>query len=209
MASVRVLLERVLDWNDGVVGRTRSQLTDENATTTEDTRPLLGEGADATERTFPHGTYWMTRILLLRSLGLVYFFAFLTSAFQNRQLIGSNGLEPVSLGPRPTPFFSIFGLSDPQMQVCAFGGVLFSLWLACSVSLSLLLPLAAWLMYLSIVNLGSSFIMSYGWEWQILGMHLCICVSPPPHKRGPDSVGSGTGGGGGTGASCGPAIATG
>ena len=39
-------------------------------------------------------TYWLTRIVLLRSLGFVYCAAFLVAYFQNRALIGDSGIAP-------------------------------------------------------------------------------------------------------------------
>ncbi len=40
-------------------------------------------------------TYWLTRFLILRLLGLVYFFAFLSLARQVLPLIGEHGLTPI------------------------------------------------------------------------------------------------------------------
>ncbi|HET6962272.1 MAG TPA: hypothetical protein VFJ27_07240, partial [Terriglobia bacterium] len=44
----------------------------------------------------PH-SYWLTRFIVLRLLGLVYFVAFLSLAQQILPLIGSQGLLPVGL----------------------------------------------------------------------------------------------------------------
>ena len=41
-------------------------------------------------------TYWLTRFFILRLLGFVYFFAFLSLAIQVLPLIGSNGLLPAT-----------------------------------------------------------------------------------------------------------------
>jgi len=53
-------------------------------------------------------TYWLTRFLILRLLGLVYFFAFLSLARQVLPLIGEHGLTgrlhaatPQRLADRP------------------------------------------------------------------------------------------------------------
>ncbi|XP_046709676.1 lipase maturation factor 1 isoform X3 [Silurus meridionalis] len=40
------------------------------------------------------GTYWLTRILLLRSIAFIYFVAFTVAYNQNKQLIGERGLTP-------------------------------------------------------------------------------------------------------------------
>ncbi|XP_054570123.1 lipase maturation factor 1 [Eptesicus fuscus] len=40
------------------------------------------------------GTFWLTRIVLLRALAFIYFVAFLVAFHQNKQLIGDRGLLP-------------------------------------------------------------------------------------------------------------------
>uniref|UniRef100_A0A3P8XM21 Lipase maturation factor n=1 Tax=Esox lucius TaxID=8010 RepID=A0A3P8XM21_ESOLU len=40
------------------------------------------------------GTYWLTRIVLLRSIAFIYFVAFTVAYNQNKQLIGERGLMP-------------------------------------------------------------------------------------------------------------------
>jgi hypothetical protein len=42
-------------------------------------------------------TYWLTRFVILRWLGLVYAVAFLAAALQIIPLIGSHGLLPIDL----------------------------------------------------------------------------------------------------------------
>src|SRR5262245_42917928 len=44
----------------------------------------------------PKSTYALTRFVLLRLLGLVYFFAFLAAARQNGPLLGPDGLLPAT-----------------------------------------------------------------------------------------------------------------
>ncbi|XP_068964704.1 lipase maturation factor 1-like [Petaurus breviceps papuanus] len=43
------------------------------------------------------GTFWLTRIVLLRALAFIYFVAFLVAYNQNKQLIGEKGLLPSKL----------------------------------------------------------------------------------------------------------------
>ncbi|XP_074053229.1 lipase maturation factor 1-like [Macrotis lagotis] len=43
------------------------------------------------------GTFWLTRIVLLRALAFIYFMAFLVAYNQNKQLIGEKGLLPSKL----------------------------------------------------------------------------------------------------------------
>ena len=71
------------------------------------------------------GVRRLTRIVLLRGMGLVYLAAFATSAMQSRALFGSHGLVPLRQPPsRPTPAFSALealGLgtfSDWQVRLC-------------------------------------------------------------------------------------------
>lgn len=46
-------------------------------------------------------SYWLTRFVILRMLGLLYFVAFVSLARQVMPLIGSQGLLPVSLLSQP------------------------------------------------------------------------------------------------------------
>jgi len=66
---------------------------------------------DEHERALPHvndaaketdGGYWLTRFAILRLLGFVYFFAFLSLACQVLPLIGSDGLLPAKPKPPAT-----------------------------------------------------------------------------------------------------------
>ncbi|XP_072273093.1 lipase maturation factor 1-like [Pyxicephalus adspersus] len=43
------------------------------------------------------GTFWLTRIVLLRALCAIYFVAFLVAFHQNKQLIGEKGLLPCKI----------------------------------------------------------------------------------------------------------------
>src|SRR5205085_7074442 len=81
-------------------------------------------------------SYWLTRFVILRLLGLVYAVAFLTAAQQLVPLIGEHGLTPAihflanvqaQLGSRiagilrvPTVFW--FGISDHSMAIFAWVG---------------------------------------------------------------------------------------
>ena len=129
-------------------------------------------------------SYWLTRVALLRALGVVYLSAFATSALQVRGLFGSNGLAPADFAhsSRPTPVFqALLGLgipaSDCVLELVSWTGVLLSLVLATSSVTTALVPAALWLLYLSLVN-GGTMMINYGWEWLtlelgFLGIFLC------------------------------------
>ena len=114
-------------------------------------------------------TYWLTRLVLLRGMGLVYLAAFATSAAQSRALFGSLGLSPDINRPsgRPSPAFDGFGFgrTDLALEVASWLGVLLSLLLLLGVVQWAALLAALWVLYLSIVNLGARVVIGYGWEW--------------------------------------------
>src|SRR5262245_8785312 len=110
-------------------------------------RSFLDAAAEGDEgRTRP--TYWLTRFLFLRLLGLVYFFAFLCALGQFIPLVGEHGLLPArallgqlkdvrdgGLGAMlalPTLFW--LDVSDTTMSAV--------IWVGLALSLALLLGLA-------------------------------------------------------------------
>ena len=86
-------------------------------------------------------SYWLTRFVILRLLGLVYFVAFLSLANQVLPLIGKDGLLPIGLylrqaekylGSRSNAIFefpSLFWINsaDPFLVMMAWLGVILSL----------------------------------------------------------------------------------
>ena len=88
----------------------------------------------------PH-TYWLTRFLVLRLLGLVYFVAFLSLAHQVLPLIGADGLLPAApfldrlathFGSRRDAFLELpslfwFDVSDRFLVAMAEVGIVLSL----------------------------------------------------------------------------------
>ena len=125
----------------------------------------------------PPPSYWLTRLVLLRATGLIYLCGFATAAFQARPLFGTAGLMPLQSGggfARPTPAFDALehwaGLPfcDVALELVSWAGVALSLQLLLGQLVWAGLPLALWVLYLSVVNLGSITI-NYGWEWLTLG----------------------------------------
>jgi len=150
-------------------------------------------------------SYWLTRFVFLRLLGLVYTVAFLIVVLQWHPLLGSDGLLPAA------PFLdavraeegrgsgvflrlpTIFWL-DGSDEAFRAGG-----WIGLGLSLLVLGGLAnapilfvLWLLYMSFVHVGQIF---YGYGWEILLLEtgfLAIFLAPlgnprPFAKRSPPS----------------------
>ena len=158
-------------------------------------------------------TYWLTRVVLLRGMGLIYLAAFMTSAMQGRALFGTRGLSPVATlltplagsaaGQRPVPAFTALaalGLEeegDIALEVVCWTGAALAATLALGPAGLVhwsALPAALWVLYLSVVNLGARVVIGYGWEWSTLEIGL-LCVflgSPWPRKTTRRRQGQGT-----------------
>jgi hypothetical protein len=145
-------------------------------------------------------TYWLTRFLILRLLGFVYFIAFLCAAKQILPLIGSNGLLPadrhlqrvqLQLGSRLEGFLQLpslfwIDISDRALLLTAWAGVGLSLVVLAGYANALLMALL-WALYLSIVHVGQDW-YGYGWEIQLietgfLGIFLCPLLDGRPFPR--------------------------
>jgi len=150
----------------------------------------------------PPPSYWLTRFVILRLLGVVYFFAFLSLAIQILPLIGSNGLLPADLFlERATSYFgsrldafqqfpSLFWLdaSDGLLLTLAWVGVGLSFLVALGFANAILL-LVLWALYMSYVHIGQDW-YGYGWEIQLLetgflAIFLCPLFDPRPFPRRP------------------------
>ncbi|MES2503494.1 MAG: lipase maturation factor family protein [Myxococcota bacterium] len=123
-------------------------------------------------------TYYLTGLLLKRSLGLVYLLAFIAVIHQYLPLLGKNGLLPIdryikrsNFKERPSLFFLmpqdsailIFGWLGVALSLMVLFGLpeRFGIWVSFSVWVLL------WLLYLSFVNVGQIF-YSFGWESMLL-----------------------------------------
>jgi hypothetical protein len=145
-------------------------------------------------------SFWLTRFLILRLLGFVYFFAFLSTATQVRPLLGSDGLTPVTLwmsgvaralgstsaASLQAPSLFWLGASDGALTVMAWIGLGLSLLLLAGFANSLLLGLL-WVIYMSFVHVGQEW-YGYGWEIQLLetgflAIFLCPLLDPRPFPR--------------------------
>jgi hypothetical protein len=145
-------------------------------------------------------TYWLTRFIILRLLGVVYAIGFLIAANQILPLIGSDGLLPIgSFIERIRPIFgssfsgflrlpSIFWLihSDTALLVAAWIGFVLSCVVVAGFANALLLAIL-WGLYMSFVHLGQSW-YGYGWEVQLLetgflAIFLCPLLDARPFPR--------------------------
>lgn len=148
-------------------------------------------------------TYWLTRFMILRLLGLIYAVAFLVAINEIIPLIGAEGLLPVNLylaqvkealGSTGAGFLrlpSIFWLihSDTALLTAVWTGLLLSLVVMAGYANALLLTVL-WLLYLSLVHIGQDW-YGYGWEIQLcetgfLAIFLCPLFDMRPFpKRAP------------------------
>jgi Lipase maturation factor len=125
-------------------------------------------------------TYWLTRFVILRLLGVVYAVGFLVAAIQILPLIGSDGLLPIGLFiDRVRPILgssfagflrlpSLFWLvhSDAALLIAAWTGFVLSCVVVAGFANALLLAIL-WGLYMSFVHLGQDW-YGYGWEFQLL-----------------------------------------
>lgn len=126
-------------------------------------------------------SYWLTRILFLRFLGILYSVAFLVAVNQNESLIGENGLTPATLyilrrPPNksaiemdfinPTLFYFI-NPTTLALYAVSGTGLLLSMFVAIFGSANFPILLTLWTFYFSIVSVGQTW-YSFGWESQLL-----------------------------------------
>ncbi len=148
-------------------------------------------------------TYWLTRFMILRLLGIIYAVAFLVAINEIVPLIGSDGLTPVSiflkevgkaLGSTSAGFMrlpSLFWLvhSDSALVTVAWIGFGLSLVVVAGYANAPLLTIL-WFLYMSIVHVGQEW-YGYGWEIQLtetgfLAIFLCPLLDMRPFpKRAP------------------------
>ncbi|XP_005391654.1 PREDICTED: lipase maturation factor 1 [Chinchilla lanigera] len=142
------------------------------------------------------GTFWLTRIVLLKALALVYFVAFLVAFNQNKQLIGERGLLPCKAYLKsiqqyfhgkigwdawnyaPTILW-LLDWSDMNfnLDLLAVLGLGISSFILITGCANMILMAMLWVFYLSLVNVGQVW-YSFGWESQLLetgflGIFLC------------------------------------
>lgn len=152
-------------------------------------------------------TYWLTRFMILRLLGVVYAVAFYVAIRQIISLIGSDGLTPLdiylrqvstALGSTGSGFIRLpslfwFWHSDTALLTVAWTGFLLSLIVVAGFANSLLMAVL-WILYMSFVHVGQIW-YGYGWEIQLLetgflAIFLCplLDMRPFPQREVPLQV---------------------
>ena len=122
--------------------------------------------------------YWLTRLVLQRSLALVYLIAFIAVIHQFKPLLGEHGLLPVprfvrevSFSESPSIFFwfpndfafDLFGWIGIALSLLGLSGISERFGNLVSATIWGLL----WVIYLSFINVGQTF-YAFGWETLLL-----------------------------------------
>lgn len=149
-------------------------------------------------------SYWLTRFLMLRLLGLIYAVAFLVAINQIIPLIGSHGLLPAgiylkqvsqTLGSSGAGFMRLPSLfwvwhSDTALLTAAWIGFVLSCIVAAGFANAPILTIL-WFLYMSFVHAGQEW-YGYGWEIQLtetgfIAIFLCplFDLRPFPGKAPP------------------------
>lgn len=149
-------------------------------------------------------TYWLTRFMILRLLGIVYAVAFLVAIEEIVPLIGSHGLTPLgiflqrvndALGSKGAGFMRLpslfwFWHSDTALLTFAWIGFLLSCAVIAGYTNGLVMTVL-WFLYMSFVHVGQEW-YGYGWEIQLtetgfLAIFLCplLDLRPFPKRETP------------------------
>ncbi|OCB43330.1 hypothetical protein A5677_06680 [Mycobacterium malmoense] len=122
--------------------------------------------------------YWLGREVLERGAAVVYLLAFVAAATQFRALIGEHGMQPIprflaGQSFRRTPSLFHLHYSDRLFSAVSwFGAALAAAIVAGAADAvplwaAMLMWLALWVLYLSIVNVGQTW-YAFGWESLLL-----------------------------------------
>uniref|UniRef100_A0A3Q3KIG3 Lipase maturation factor n=1 Tax=Mastacembelus armatus TaxID=205130 RepID=A0A3Q3KIG3_9TELE len=132
------------------------------------------------------GTYWLTRVVLLRFVAFIYFLAFSVAYNQNKQLIGEHGLMPcknylnsvkryvggkigmAALAYTPSIlWFLDWNNMDAKLDGIALVGMALSGFVLVAGISNMVIMATLWVLYHSLVNVGQLW-YSFGWESQLL-----------------------------------------
>ncbi|HYX52579.1 MAG TPA: lipase maturation factor family protein [Candidatus Limnocylindrales bacterium] len=141
------------------------------------------------------GDLWLVRLLLQRAFAAIYLIAFIVVLRQFKPLLGKNGLLPVPAFLeratwRDAPSLFHWRYSDRLLTCVGWIGLVLSA--AAVAGLTDVLPywaglivwLALWFLYLSIVNVGQKF-YGFGWESMLLEAGFFIAFLGPARMQAP------------------------
>jgi predicted DCC family thiol-disulfide oxidoreductase YuxK len=137
-------------------------------------------------------THFLVRWIFLRSVGLIYLFAFLSLWVQIKGLVGSNGIEPAKVTMETVsqqitetgwqryhefPTFCWLSASDSALNLQCAAGVVLAVLLIAGVAPAPCLFLL-WVIYLSLCTIGREF-LSFQWDILLLEVgFLAIFFAP-------------------------------
>ncbi|HVY75210.1 MAG TPA: lipase maturation factor family protein, partial [Puia sp.] len=147
-------------------------------------------------------TYWLTRFLILRLLGMVYAVGFAVAINQIVPLIGEHGLLPLKLfiprvidafGSKTAAFEKLpsvfwFTYSDNALLTVSWIGFILSCVVIAGFANAPILAML-WMLYMSITHVGQDW-YGYGWEIQLLetgflAIFLCPLLDMRPFPKRP------------------------
>jgi hypothetical protein len=142
--------------------------------------------------------HWWSRLVIQRGTAAIYLIAFLVARNQFRPLLGEHGLLPVPrylrvAGWRAAPSLFQWGYSDGRLAAVAWAGIVLSAAALLGLPeegpawVSLLVWLALWALYLSIVNVGQIF-YGFGWESLLLEAGFLVAFLGPADTAPPTLV---------------------
>ncbi|KAF3704738.1 Lipase maturation factor 1 Transmembrane protein 112 [Channa argus] len=159
-----------------------------SAKSSKDNGPDTGRDSEKDKRpvSLQTGTYWLTRIVLLRSVAFIYFVAFSVAYNQNKQLIGEHGLMPcksylnsvkryvggkiglAALAYTPSIlWFLDWSDMNANLDGIALVGMALSGFVLVTGMANMVIMVMLWVLYHSLVNVGQLW-YSFGWESQLL-----------------------------------------
>jgi hypothetical protein len=144
--------------------------------------------------------YRLTRSVFLRLLGLVYFAAFASAAYQVVPLLGQHGLLPARrfveaqtlehgstwAAFQETPSLFFWHVSDGALLGASLLGAALSLAVLAGLENALVL-LVSWALYLSLDHVGQRF-WGYGWEMLLVEVGLSAVFLCPARRFAPLST---------------------
>uniref|UniRef100_A0ABI7W8G9 Lipase maturation factor 1 n=1 Tax=Felis catus TaxID=9685 RepID=A0ABI7W8G9_FELCA len=146
-----------------------------------DTPPESGRDPTGCPARLRTGTFWLTRIVLLRALAFIYFVAFLVALHQNKQLIGDRGLLPCraylesvrryfqgrggweAVSYAPTVLWLLdWSRMNANLDALALLGLGVSSFVLVTGCANMVLMATLWVLYMSLVNVGQIWWISNG-----------------------------------------------